>query len=151
MFGYQAAFCWRNTAIYGGMFLFGLLYALARDRKLPWLRWLLRPIPLWGLILLVLPMALDGTTHLLGLRDMNANVSMDMWYSLLVTSSGSQIFSINWWLRIVTGLLAALGGVWFSFGRFNKVVEQSEAAWRSYYSRRSRIETPGEQEQANAS
>ena len=126
------AFCWRNTAIYSGTFLFGLLYSIARERKVPYLRWILRPLPFWGLILLVMPMALDGGTHLLGLRDMSENVNMDMWYSLLFSSSGSQVFSINWWLRIVTGLLAALGVVWFLFGRFDNAVKESEAMWRSY-------------------
>lgn len=139
------AFCWRNSALYGGTFLFGLLYALARERKVPWLRWLLKPMSFWGLILFVLPMAVDGVTHMLGLRDMSENVSMDMWYSLLLTPSGSQLFSINWWVRIVTGLLAALGVVWFAFGRFDKVARESEALWRRYYHRPARTEAAGEQ------
>ncbi len=129
------AFCWRNTAIYGGMFLFGLLYALARERKAPWLRWLLKPIPFWGFLLFLLPMALDGLTHTLGLRDMSENVNMDMWYSLLLTPSGSQLFSLNWSLRIVTGLMAALGVMWFSLGRLDRATQESEAMWRSYYER----------------
>lgn len=69
---------------------------------------------------------------MLGVRDMDENVNMDMWYSLLFNSSGSQVFSVNWWLRIITGLLASLGGVWFAFGRFDKVIKESEAAWRNY-------------------
>src|SRR5207253_1474741 len=69
VFGYQVAFCFRNTALYGGTFLFGLLYGAALRGRLPGLGWLKTPIPWWGAVLLVMPMAVDGMTHLLGLRD----------------------------------------------------------------------------------
>ncbi len=130
MFGYQVAFCWRNTAIYGGLLLFSILYGLARDRNVAMLRWLKRPIRIWTFLLMLLPMALDGFTHILGLRDMVENVNMDMWYGSLF--SGSQVFSANWWLRIITGMLAALGFVWFAFPRINKVVQDSEELHLSY-------------------
>lgn len=120
--GYQVAFCYRNTALYGGTLLFGMLYSVARDRGLPGLRWLKSPLPWWGFALLLLPMAVDGLSHMLGLRDdMFPGGSFDMF---LV---GSQAFSLNWWLRIVTGALAALGGVWFAFPRMDKTMEESEA------------------------
>lgn len=130
MFGYQVAFCWRNTAIYGGLLLFSILYGLARDRNVAMLRWLKRPIRIWTFLLMLLPMALDGFTHIFGLRDMVENVNMDMWYGSLF--SGSQVFSANWWLRIITGMLAALGFVWFVFPRINKVVQDSEELHLSY-------------------
>lgn len=123
MFGFQVAFCWRNTAIYGGTLLFGILYGLARDRNVSWLRWLRKPIGFWTFLVLLLPMALDGFTHLLGLRDMSEDVPMDLWYGALY-GSGSQVGSVNWWLRIITGLLAALGFVWFAFPRMNKAAEE---------------------------
>lgn len=126
------AFCWRNTAIYTGLVLFGVLYGLARDRNLRRLRWLRRPIKWWAFVLLLLPMAADGITHMLGLRDMSENVPMDMWYGWLYSNPGSQVFSPNWWLRIVTGLLAALGVVWFAFPRINRIVEESEALRQAY-------------------
>lgn len=130
MFGYQVAFCWRNTAIYGGVLLFGVLYGLARDRDVSVLRWLKRPIRLWVFLLFLLPMALDGISHMLGLRDMAENVMMDMWYGSLF--KGAQVFSFNWWIRIFTGLLSALGFVWFAFARINKGMEQSEALRLAY-------------------
>ncbi len=130
MFGYQVAFCWRNTAIYAGMLMFGILYGLARDRDIAMLRWLKRPIRVWTLLLMLLPMALDGFTHIFGLRDMVENVNMDMWYGSLF--SGSQVFSANWWLRILTGMMAALGIVWFLFPRINKGAQDSEELRVSY-------------------
>ena len=134
MFGYQVAFCWRNTAIYSGALLFGILYGLARERDIPWLGWLKKPIRWWAFVLFLLPMAVDGFTHLLGLRDMGDNVSMDIWYGALYGAGGSQIFSLNWWLRIITGLLAALGVVWFAYLRLERAILEPEDQRRAYIS-----------------
>ncbi len=58
--GYKVAICERDVAIYGSMFLMGLLFALMRGR-LPRLK-------ARYLLLFVLPMAIDGGTQLIGLR-----------------------------------------------------------------------------------
>ena len=123
VFGYQVAFCYRNTALYGGIALFGVLYGLARDRRggpLPFLR---RQLPWWGLVLLLLPMSVDGVTHMLGLRD-GLDWTMDASFGSFYI--GSQPFSLNWWLRVSTGLLAAMGAVWFAFPRMQKAVDDAE-------------------------
>lgn len=59
--GYKVAICERDVAIYGAMFLMGLLFALRRQRMkaLDWRLYLL---------FFVLPMAVDGLTQLVGLR-----------------------------------------------------------------------------------
>jgi len=59
--GYQVAYCERDVAIYGTLFLAGLLYALVRGR--------LRPLPVWVAALVALPMAVDGFTQLFGLHE----------------------------------------------------------------------------------
>jgi len=125
VFGYQVAFCYRNTALYGGVFLFGIMYGLARDRNVSRLQWLRRPAPWWALVLLLLPMAVDGFTHLLGLRDNMLGMSADPTYGMFMV--GPEIFSFNWWLRVLTGLTAALGVVWFAFPRMDRAVEESES------------------------
>jgi len=58
--GYKVAICERDVAIYGSMFLMGLIFALMRGH-LPRLKakWLL---------IFALPMFLDGGTQLVGLR-----------------------------------------------------------------------------------
>jgi uncharacterized membrane protein len=60
--GYKMAYCERDAAIYSSMLAAGLVYALFRKR--------VRPLNLrWYLILAVLPMALDGGTQLIMLRE----------------------------------------------------------------------------------
>ncbi len=60
--GFKMAYCERDAAIYSSMFVAGLLYALFRGRIRP-LDWR------WYLVLAVLPMALDGGTQLIMLRE----------------------------------------------------------------------------------
>src|SRR5205807_7229741 len=114
---------YRNTAIYGGTALFGVFYGLARDGRVGGLTWLKKPIPWWALVLLLLPVAVDGTTHMLGLRD---NMMDNMNASFGVFDIGSQVLSLNWWLRILTGLTAALGVVWFAYPRMERTIHESE-------------------------
>jgi uncharacterized membrane protein len=128
VFGYQVGFCYRNTALYGGTAMFGAVYALARDHNVSWLKWLRRPVAWWGLVLLLLPMAADGVTHMLGLRD--SMMDMDATFGSFYV--GSQMWSLNWWLRVVTGLLAALGAVWFAFPRMDRTMDESEAMRMAY-------------------
>lgn len=81
--GYKVAICERDVAMYGTMFLMGLFFALRRQR-LPTLGWR-------QYILFVLPMALDGLTQLVGLRQS------------------------DWLLRTITGILFGVGTVWFVY------------------------------------
>lgn len=77
--GYKVALCQRDVAIYGSIFVGGLLYGLFGRR--------MRPIPFKVLLLAMVPLALDGGTQLLGLRES------------------------NWLLRTVTGALFGLAGL----------------------------------------
>ena len=93
--GYKVAICQRDMAIYGSVFLAGLAYALfGRGRK--GLHWKV-------FLLLLVPIALDGTTQLVGLRES------------------------NWWLRTLTGALFGAGAVWFAYpfvdGAMDDVIE----------------------------
>jgi uncharacterized membrane protein len=57
---FQVGICQRDLALYGGMCLAGMVYALVRKRVGP------LPVRVW--IVLVAPLLLDGVTQLLGLR-----------------------------------------------------------------------------------
>ncbi len=108
--GWKLAWSDRMVSFYGGWFLFSLLYALLRQR-IRGLRW---PIA----ALLLLPMALDGATHMIsdlggvtvGFRQSNA------WLAVLTGNllpptfyAGDAWGSFNSLARLVTGLLAAFG------------------------------------------
>ncbi len=81
--GYKLAYCQRCAGIYAGWFLAGLAFIAVRRRlkRLPWV----------ALILLALPMAIDGGMQLFG------------------------VFESIWQRRLVTGLLFGIGVVWFAF------------------------------------
>lgn len=59
--GYKIAVCERCVAIYGGMFLLGLLFSLVRQRP--------RPISIKVFIAFCAPMGIDGFGQLFGLWD----------------------------------------------------------------------------------
>ena len=103
-------------SLYGGVWLFALLwYPLRRVTRS------LHPLKM---ALLLLPLAVDGITHMvsdisgigLGFRDSN------LWLANLTHFAfspnfyaGDTLGSFNSWMRIITGLLAGLGLVWFAF------------------------------------
>lgn len=114
--GWKVAWSDRMISFYGGIWLFALAWYPLRHRT--------KSLPWWGLIFFLLPMALDGGTHFIsdlagigqGFRDSN------LWLAGLTHSAFSSNFytgdalgSFNSWMRIITGLLAGLGLVWFAF------------------------------------
>lgn len=118
-FGYKAAFSDRMFSMYGGALLGGLFYAwLARRQK--WVN----PLPIWALILMALPMAIDGTTHLLsdlpglplsGFRDVNAWAYPIFGNQSAEFYTGSTTGTLNMWLRLITGLLFGTGIAMFAY------------------------------------
>lgn len=115
--GWKVAWSDRMISFYGGVWLFGLLWRPIRRR--------IKSIPWWGLALFLLPMAIDGGTHLVseifygfgqGFRDSNLWLAAWTNFGLPVRFyAGDMLGSFNSWMRWVTGLLAGFGLVWFSF------------------------------------
>ena len=58
--GWKVAWSDRMVAMYTSIFLFGLLYALLRQRGVA-----IKGITWWLFIIFIVPMGLDGTTHLI--------------------------------------------------------------------------------------
>jgi uncharacterized membrane protein len=113
--GWKVAWSDRMVAMYTGLLLAGLAYWPLRRR--------LRPLPWWGFALLLAPMALDGLSHFAsdlaglgqGFRDSNA------WLAALTGSAlpakfyaGDAIGSFNSLMRLLSGVLFALGIAWLS-------------------------------------
>ncbi len=112
-YGYKVAYSDRMVSMYTGLWFGSLAFALVRRR--------LKTISLWTYALFILPMALDGTSHLIsdlwgigqGFRDSNAwlaaltNHALPAWFY-----AGDALGSFNSWMRFLTGLLFGLGTVW---------------------------------------
>jgi uncharacterized membrane protein len=114
--GWKVAWSDRMISFYTSIWLFALAWSPFRRK--------VKPLPWWGFVLLLLPMVVDGGTHLLsdlagignGFRDTN------QWLSVLTNGVfpssfyiGDALGSFNSWMRLLTGLLAGLGIVWFAF------------------------------------
>ncbi len=114
--GWKVAWSDRMVSLYTSIWLFGLLWWPLRRR--------IKSLPWWGVMLLMLPMVIDGTSHVVsdlagigqGFRDSNA------WLAFLTHNRFSLAFyagdawgSFNSWMRLLTGVLFGLGVVWFGF------------------------------------
>ena len=114
--GWKIAWSDRMISFYTSIWFFAVLwYPFRRTfRSMPW----------WALLLLLVPTALDGVTHAvsdlsgigLGFRDTNS------WLAVLTDYrfpgsfyAGDAIGSFNPLARLITGLLAGFGIVWFAF------------------------------------
>jgi uncharacterized membrane protein len=94
--GFKVALCQRDTAIYGTIFLAGLVFGLIRRR--------VRPLPLWAYVLFVLPMALDGGLQLFSYA-----------LPILIPSLDIPVLESNPIRRVITGSLFGLGTVWLAY------------------------------------
>lgn len=114
--GWKVAWSDRMISFYGGVWLFALIWYPLRNR--------IKSLPWWGLILFLLPMVVDGGTHFVsdlagigqGFRYTNLWLANLTQFALSANFyAGDALGSFNAWMRIITGLLAGLGLVWFSF------------------------------------
>lgn len=99
--GHQVAFCHRCAAMYTAIVAAGLLFGL--------LRRYIRPTSLKIAGLLLLPMLLDGGTHLL-----------DDVLGLGLRGGGDAIGTPNFWLRMITGALVGVAALAFVFPRLER-------------------------------
>ena len=93
--GYKLALCERDIAIYGALFLFGVIFALTgkKIKPLPWYLWILIGLG---------PIGLDGFSQLLG----QTGWGLFSWLPLRESTP---------FLRVLTGALFGLGTAWFGF------------------------------------
>jgi len=93
--GYKVAICERCVAMYGTILVGGLLYGLLRHRRRG-----LEPLPWWLVLILLLPVAVDGGGQLFGL-----------WES-------------TWWARTVSGGLFGIAWVGWLYPYVDEAVPQ---------------------------
>lgn len=118
--GWKVAWSDRMVAMYTSLFLASMVYPLAR-------KWI-KPLPLWGFALLLLPMLVDGGTHAisdlagigLGFRDTNlwlvtltGNIFSPAFYA------GDALGSFNSWMRLITGVFFGIAVTWLAYPAFD--------------------------------
>ncbi len=122
--GWKVAWSDRMVAMYTSVIPFVLLWWPLRRR--------IRPLPWWGLALFLLPMALDGGTHLIsdfaglgqGFRDSNLWLATLTHDALPATFYAGEAWgSFNSIMRLLTGVLFAAGIVWYAFPRLGELSE----------------------------
>ncbi|HSH03993.1 MAG TPA: DUF2085 domain-containing protein [Anaerolineae bacterium] len=122
--GWKVAWSDRMVYMYTAIFIFGGGYGLVR-------KWF-KPISIWSFVLLLLPMAIDGGTHMIsdimggiggGFRDYN------VWLATLTNHTfapnfyaGDMLGSFNAWMRLFTGICFGLGIVGFVYPRLDEGV-----------------------------
>ncbi len=98
---HQVCYCHRCTALYTTVAVVGLVYALIRWR---------RPLPtrvlLWGAV----PMLIDGFWHMVA----------DIVPTLGLRSAASDPASLNFWVRMATGVLLGAAAVLWAYPRFEQ-------------------------------
>jgi uncharacterized membrane protein len=124
--GWKIAWSDRMISFYTSIWLFGLIWWLLRRK--------VKPLPWWGFVLFLLPIILDGGTHAIsdfsgigqGFRDSN------QWLVMLTNGNlpalfyaGDTVGSLNSSLRLITGLLAGFGVVWFAMPHVEASFAQS--------------------------
>ena len=130
--GWKIAWSDRMVAMYTSVWLGSLFFGFVRRR--------LKPISFWVFALFLLPMLIDGGTHMLsdfagighGFRDTNAWLQT-ITYNAFSTSfyQGDALGSFNSWVRLISGLLFGIALVWFAYPYINDsfadTVDRSEA------------------------
>ncbi len=113
--GWKVAWSDRMVWMYIGIWVFALLWWPLRQR--------VRPLSGWGLVLFLLPLAVDGSTHLVS--DMIAGIGgvfryNNMWLAILTNwrwptafYAGDAIGSFNFFARMLSGVMFSLGVTWF--------------------------------------
>jgi uncharacterized membrane protein len=119
--GWKVAWSDRMVSMYTSIWVFAILWGGIKNR--------IKTLPLWGLLLLILPMAIDGTSHMisdfagigLGFRDSNqwlVNISNHRF--AFTFYAGDSWGSFNAWMRLISGVLFGLGMVWLGFPYLNE-------------------------------
>jgi uncharacterized membrane protein len=114
--GWKIAWSDRMISFYTSIWLFAVVWWPVRRK--------VKPLSWWAFAFLLLPIVLDGGTHMFsdlagigqGFRDTN------QWLALLTANSfpttfylGDAINSFNSWARLISGFLAGFGIIWLAF------------------------------------
>ena len=102
--GYQVCYCHRCTALYSSVAIVGLLYGLVRWRS---------PLSTRALWWASLPILVDGLWHM----------ADDLLPGLGLRSTANGIGSVNFWARMLTGMLFGVAVVLWLYPRFARELD----------------------------
>lgn len=109
--GFKTALNQRMIAIFVAIFLGGVWWGLAGRRP---------QLDLVLLLLMALPLLIDGFSHMASERSGSGFRDPNGWAVILTAGAfspdfygGSTLGSLNWWLRTLTGLLFGFGLIWY--------------------------------------
>lgn len=150
-FGFKVAYSDRMVAMYTAFWFASIGFVALRRR--------IRPLPIWGYILMLLPMAIDGGTHFLSDLEAGANFGsgfrdVNIWLAQLTNNAfpatfyaGDGLGSFNSIMRLVTGILFGLASVWLAFpyaeAAFAEAREELEYRWRKAKGEQPRVVVTG--------
>jgi uncharacterized membrane protein len=126
--GWKVAWSDRMISFYFMVPVFGLVYAFwHRLHRSP------NPISYRLLLLLLLPLMIDGFTHMFsdliygvsggGFRDTNAWLAFITGNAFSDFYAGDHYGTFNWWMRLSTGLLAAWAIAFFAFPWIDRLMQ----------------------------
>ncbi|MCC6611875.1 MAG: DUF2085 domain-containing protein [Anaerolineae bacterium] len=133
--GWKVAWSDRMVYMYGGLWLAGAAFAVLRRRRT------IKPLSLAGFGLLLLPMMVDGGTHLISdiaggltggfryenqwLADLTSH-ALPPWFYV-----GDAFGSFNSWMRLISGLTFGVAVVWLAYPYLNGAMVDSARALRA--------------------
>lgn len=135
--GWKVAWSDRMVYMYTALLFFGIAFWPLRKR--------LKGLPLWGLILFLLPMGLDGMSHMIS--DILGGVGggfrySNEWLALLTNDLfpstfyvGDALGSFNAMMRFMSGALFGLGIVWFAYPRMQAAFAETSQAIEDKFQR----------------
>jgi uncharacterized membrane protein len=105
---YQVCYCHRCTALYSSLLVMSLVYTAGRWRQ---------SLSHRLMLLMAVPLAIDGTWHLL-----------DDLLPMALRSADQSVGSLNFWLRITTSLLFSVGFIWWAYPRMERELMEIDSA-----------------------
>ena len=146
-FGWKVAYSDRMVSLYTAFWFAAIAFAFLRRR--------ISPLPIWGFLLLILPMIIDGGTHLLsdiqagpnfgtGFRD--TNVWLAQLTNQVVPASfyaGDALGSFNSWMRLLSGILFGVASIWLAFPFVEAAFQQTREAQEEKLNRSALQPLPG--------
>ena len=136
--GWKVAWSDRMVYMYGGVWIVGTVYGLVRKHRR------IHTLNLFTFGLLLLPMLVDGLTHMLS--DISGGLAggfryNNQWLAQLTTNRlptwfyvGDAFGSFNSWMRLISGITFAVGIVWFVYPYLNAALVESAEKLRADFS-----------------